>query len=216
MRRMYSEQELTKIIKEVSEAYIDELIEDGVFDDKIVDAVNDYLDENPIVPGDLDFSSIDFVAKTINQVQANASVPVNISGSGGVPPTDIYSRIIVIHNVLYIIFNYKLTNNTGESKTLYTVGTINATLPNAIASKIFDFAGDDVATAKVSKCTIGLGKGYVADTLSGGITAEINIELFNTETANQMQVNLAKGSGGLTIANGDTKYITGRMILSLL
>ena len=48
MRRMYSEQELTKIIKEVSEAYIDELIEDGEFDQEIADYVDAYLVEHPV------------------------------------------------------------------------------------------------------------------------------------------------------------------------
>ena len=45
MRRMYSEKELTEIIKVVSKEYIDELLEDGYFDADIVSAVNDYLDE---------------------------------------------------------------------------------------------------------------------------------------------------------------------------
>ena len=48
MRRMYSEQELTKIIKEVSEAYISELIEEGEFDQDIADYVDAYLVEHPV------------------------------------------------------------------------------------------------------------------------------------------------------------------------
>ena len=44
MRRMYSEQELTKIIGEV----FDQKIEAGAFNESIADAVDAYLVENPV------------------------------------------------------------------------------------------------------------------------------------------------------------------------
>ena len=44
MRRMYSEQELTKVIQEVFEAEL----ESGALDSKVSDAVDAYLVEHPV------------------------------------------------------------------------------------------------------------------------------------------------------------------------
>ena len=67
---MYSEQELTKIIKEVSEAYIDELIEDGIFDEDIADYVDAYLVEHPV-----DITALE--GQTIAPAQVNATTGVS-------------------------------------------------------------------------------------------------------------------------------------------
>ena len=70
MRRMYSEQELTKIVEKVSKDYIDELIEGGEFDDEIADYVDAYLVEHPV-----DITALE--GKTIAPAVVNATTSVN-------------------------------------------------------------------------------------------------------------------------------------------
>ena len=76
MRRMYSEQELTKIIKEVSEAYIQELIEDGEFDDEIADYVDAYLVEHPV-----DITALE--GQTIAPAIVNATTSISAPAISG-------------------------------------------------------------------------------------------------------------------------------------
>lgn len=66
MRRMYSEQELTKIIGEVFDAKI----EAGAFDDSISDAVDAYLVEHPV-----DITALE--GKTIAPAVVNATTSVS-------------------------------------------------------------------------------------------------------------------------------------------
>ena len=65
MRRMYSEQELTKVIKEVFEAEL----ADGALDEQVSDAVDAYLVENPV-----DITALEGQDISCNSVDADATI----------------------------------------------------------------------------------------------------------------------------------------------
>ena len=121
MRRMYSEQELTKIVKEVSEAYIDELIEGGEFDQAIADYVDAYLVEHPV-----DITALE--GQTIAPAVVNASTSMSaptITITGSTTSTKkIYCHPITIvksgyHRLIMLIFNNSSTQFTAESLVTY-------------------------------------------------------------------------------------------------
>lgn len=91
-------------------------------------------------------------ATTLKQTQVEAEVAFNfISGSGDIQLTNAYNRAIVINNVLYLIANIKMKNISGNSK--YIGGAWGGTpyiafsLPNDVASKIYDIDGVSAADA---------------------------------------------------------------------
>ena len=147
MRRMYSEQELTNIIKEV----FDEEVESGVFDDQIKEYAEDWLEENPLEPSDLDFSNIDFLAKTLEQSQANfKGSNINFPAPTGLTITNTYNRLEVINQVLYCIVNFKIENNSGEEKAFQGVDLM-ASLEHKYASQVIDVNGDNVGEIASAK-----------------------------------------------------------------
>ena len=108
---MYSEQELTKIIKEVSEAYIDELIEGGEFDQAIADYVDAYLVEHPV-----DITALE--GQTINPARINVA---NINGESNPSVKPVYCHPLNITNltlkfrIACLIFNNSSTAFTKAS-----------------------------------------------------------------------------------------------------
>ena len=117
MRRMYSEQELAKIVKEVSEAYINELIEDGEFDQEISDYVDAYLVEHPV-----DITALN--GQTITPAIVNATTAISApeiietmsgyslySSDVGETITPIYYNINKIGDLLNIVFFGKIVHD---------------------------------------------------------------------------------------------------------
>lgn len=145
MRRMYSEQELTKIIKEVSEAYISELIEEGEFDDDIASYVDAYLVEHPV-----DITALE--GQTIAPANINAtgnitgaSIIENMSGYDAQIFTDVtdynwdltpvYVGACKNGNKLSLVSCFKLKKNsssTGDNVTIFAF-----TIPNAVGAKLY-------------------------------------------------------------------------------
>lgn len=93
MRRMYSEQELTKIIGEVFDAKI----EAGAFDDSISDAVDAYLLEHPIDITALEGLDISVGSLTATGAisGASASISGNITGGSIIENMSGYSAEIL-------------------------------------------------------------------------------------------------------------------------
>ena len=216
MRRMYSEKELTTIIKQVSEAYIDELIEDGVFNTKINEYVDAYLDENPITPSDLDFSSIDFVAKTLEQTEANASYDINIQSTPtGFSVDVIFKRLIVVGNVLKMIAVYKVTNTGEDSASMPDLTFATNQLASKYKSKIVDYEGLTLAQTQATShpCSIRNGTCTISTTISGGTYAIGFANLYRYEGAIYIRI----GSiGSLSMAGGSSRYVSSEIELALL
>ena len=151
MRRMYSEQELTKIIKEVSEAYIDELIEDGEFDQKIEDYVDAYLVEHPwdataitghdISPKDVSASGNITAPSIIETMSGYSFTPITKTN---ITITPLYASAVKNGNKLTLVLFTKLTR-TGEVANGYAnLGQF--TIPTAVMNKLVPYTleGNDV------------------------------------------------------------------------
>lgn len=173
-----------------------------------------YNDGSSVDIGSLgDFSNADFLVKTISQTEANWSGTPYISGDAGIPATIIYNRFEVIGNILYVVLNFKLVNNTGSEKTVYALEGIIA-VPQIYSEKIIDFEGDNATVAKATRAIICAGKGQAFDDLQSTYFDDINVSISNHTIANYVRIDLT--STGITIANGATKYITARLFLTLL
>ena len=150
MRRMYSEQELTKIIKEVSEAYIDELIEDGEFDQEIADYVDAYLVEHPVDITALEGQDVSLATLTST---GNVSVGGALSVSGAITGASIiedmdgysftkgtnsqlehyYAGVCKNGNKITFVITGKIRRET-DGATEILLGSF--TIPGAIGSKL--------------------------------------------------------------------------------
>ena len=137
MRRMYSEQELTNVIKAVFE----QELEDGALDENVADAVDDYLTEHPVDPTaitGLDIAPKDVTASgniTADSIIENMSgyeVSVNADSSGHITP--IYSGIVKNGNKVTIVLFANL-NYTGAS----SVNMFNVKLPSAVVDKLYPY-----------------------------------------------------------------------------
>ena len=155
----------------------------------------------------------DVSVRTITQTNANWGETPYVSGGGGIPATPIYNRFEVIGNILYVVLNYKLVNDTGASVTIYGMAG-NIAVPSAYASKIIDFEGDNATVAKAQAAIICAGKGQVFNSLNSTYFDDINVSLTNSTSAGYVGIEIA--SAGLTIPNGETRYVTARLFLTLI
>ena len=97
----------------------------------------------------------DFSAKTVSQTQANSKATITWGGvSSALSVDDIFSYVEVINGVLHCIVNVKLTNISGATVSLETVGTGWIFLNNALASALIDLKGNSVATNPVTDTLI--------------------------------------------------------------
>lgn len=155
MRRMYSEQELTKIIGEVFDAKI----EAGAFDDSISDAVDAYLVEHPV-----DITALE--DKTIAPAVVNATTSVgapsgaftalsggaitgdsiieNMSGYSFTKMADtenitfdyIYAGVVKNGNKLTMVIAVNVKKISASTANMeFVIGTF--TLPNDVMNKIY-------------------------------------------------------------------------------
>ena len=211
MRRMYSEQELTNIIKVVFE----QELEDGAFDDKIKEYAEAWLAENPLEPSGLDFTDIDFVAKTIQQLNPNSSQNISVStGLTYMTPASIYCKGLNINGLYNIVISATLTENAGNSHSnLVDILYAGITLPAEIASKIYDINGDsvdEVLENSAMVCIVPI-KCYNA---SQNKYFNATLRLNNASIANQLNMVILCDEAQSVSAN-DVLYISGRVQLTL-
>lgn len=155
MRRMYSEQELTKIIGEVFDAKI----EAGAFDDSISDAVDAYLAEHPV-----DITALE--GKTIAPAVVNATTSISapaivastsIKGMEKIIDSSDHSRFIegdiTTGTISGVTFTYAKWSLSGTHLMMVLAGTIESgkhlydyefgkvNLPSWVLSKIYPTVG---------------------------------------------------------------------------
>ena len=129
MRRMYSKQDLEKIIQEKFH--------------------NATLDGSIEIDGDLDVSG-DVKVKTLEQQEANWNYDlsdVQLSVGTGFSAQNIFSRVQVINKELEIIFTFSVTNEGETTATPSNVQIGNVTIPEEIGEKLIDVAGHDLTEA---------------------------------------------------------------------
>ena len=136
MRRMYSEQELTNVIKAVFE----QELEDGALDDKVADAVDDYLEEHPVDPTAI--TGLDIAPKDVTASGniTGDSIIENMSGYAFAMPTtsnvtyDIqYAGVVKNGNKVTFVIAGSIIR-TGDAG-LISVGVFG--IPSAVGSKLY-------------------------------------------------------------------------------
>ena len=140
MRRMYSEQELTNTIKAVFE----QELEDGALDDKVSDAVDAYLVENPV-----DITALEGQDISCNSVDADATITgaeiiEKMSGYSleqasitNFSVTPIYSGAVKNGNKLTLVFFASITR-TGTVTNNYAIPA-SFKIPSDIGKKLYPF-----------------------------------------------------------------------------
>ena len=137
MRRMYSEQELTNVIK----AVFDQELEDGALDDKVADAVDDYLEEHPVDPTAI--TGLDIAPKDVTasgDITAD-SIIENMSGYSWaletlttISITPVYAGVVKNGNKLTFVLFAKCVNTSANN---VSVGKF--TIPEDVASKLYPY-----------------------------------------------------------------------------
>ena len=134
MRRMYSEQELTKVIKEVFEAEL----ASGALDEQVSDAVDAYLLENPV-----DITALE--GKTINPARIDVA---NINGETDPSVAPLYYHPIYIADYNeHVQITCLVLNN---SATPFTWATFKAFIESGTFSLQPISGGAVLGTAKVA------------------------------------------------------------------
>ena len=137
MRRMYSEKELQEIIHEV----VGDYIEDGAFDDSIAEAVDAYLEENPIDITALEGLDISVGSLDADGLVTGAEIVEKMSGYSFTKNTaltwsPIYVGAVKTGNKLTFVVFGTYTYATGDSAQL--MGTIK--IPDSVGNKLYPFS----------------------------------------------------------------------------
>lgn len=153
MRRMYSEQELSKIIKEVFDAEV----ASGEFDETIADYVDAYLVEHPVDITALEGQDVELASLDASGLITGAEILEKMNGYSFTPSEktnitmeNIYTSVSKTGNKITFVVFVKL-NRSGEVAGSYvSLGAF--TIPNSINNKLYPYtlSGDDrVLDAKV-------------------------------------------------------------------
>lgn len=215
MRRMYTEQQLTAIIKEVFDAEVSS----GVFDDKIKEYAEDWLEENPLSPGDLDFTGIDLVAKTLKQLNPNESytfTPVSTLFAGKVTRKDGYfGRAVVVNNVLMVV-GFATYENEGESSVTISGADYlgNIVLSEETAEKIYRVDGTDLSGEEDTDTIVCFFPGTIAKGDSISSAEAVPFSLYSSSAKN-LTTNFRLNSP-MTLDVGESFTIHFRVFLTLI
>ena len=152
-------------------------------------------------------------ADKLQQESANEALNIGIGIGSGLTTEAIYNKFVVINGVAYVVFNYKIKNDTGSDVTIYSAGNAYVNMLTSTAEKVIDLAGVNVhATTSTAHITFFKGAALSSDY---SLLKEINCSLRNTSAVDQAQINFSV-SGGLTIPANGFVYFTGRAFLTLL
>lgn len=161
----------------------------------------------------------DVKVKTLSQSEANEAVVFDFTALGGLKIKNTYNRFEVINNVLYVIVNVEIYNDSGSSISLTNMCEKTVELPVEIASKIYDCAGKHVGEAG-SNVWITSAIGAIKETNTGtyptsySLKSTCELYLLNN-IANNITVAIA-GTQALSIPNGKSEYISARVALTLI
>ena len=148
MRRMYSEQELTNVIKAVFE----QELEDGALDENVADAVDAYLVENPVDITALEGQDVEVKSLTatdaINGVEKLADANGNkrflewdLTTATITGLTSRYAKASLSGTHLQIVYAFEYEAGTINNSTQLA----NVTIPKWIGNKIFPISTGIVA-----------------------------------------------------------------------
>ncbi|MBO7735377.1 MAG: hypothetical protein J6S67_22625 [Methanobrevibacter sp.] len=177
MRRMYSEQELTKVIGDV----VDSKIEDGSFDDAIAEYVDAYLVEHPVDITALEgktispaivyaTTSVNAPSGAFNSLSGEAitgdSIIENMSGYAmevqeieNLTQAPVYGGIVKNGNKLTMVYNATFTRTGDVANSLLLL----ATIPQAVWAKLIPSISGTNTLAIVPSAIIRNSTGYIED-----------------------------------------------------
>ena len=139
MRRMYSQAELSAIIKEV---FLSDVASGQIDLPALIEQALPEVDFSTA-----NFSDIDFKAKTLEQSEPNWHYDLSISSvtwPTGLEAELVYGRLEIINGVLFFVSSLKVINTTESAISISDV-TINVNVPEEIGSKIYDINGGKVS-----------------------------------------------------------------------
>ena len=140
MRRMYSQNELEKLVKDVF----------------LADIESGEIDFPALISAGLesaDLTDVDLVVKSIKQTAPSYSVEFEpvldaTSTTAGLTITNVYNKFVVIGNILYIVAINNITNPTASNIT-FNAGSNNisksVSIDESIAELIYDIDGKKVS-----------------------------------------------------------------------
>ena len=159
----------------------------------------------------------DVTVKTLEQSQANwKGDNINFGAPSGLTITNTYNRLEIINQVLHCIVNFKIENNSGESKTFSGVD-LATTIPEKYAEKIIDVNGDSVKDTIVGSHVFITAEPCMAQKNSSSYdgTKYSALLLLTNRGGNYISVFVDMESP-LSLSDGDYIYVTGRIALTLL
>ena len=206
MRRMYSEQELTKVIKAVFE----QELEDGALDENVADAVDAYLVENPVDITALEGQDVELNSLDATALITGGEIVEKMSGYSFTPTTSteqftinvVYAGICKNGNKLtYVIFASikRLASVTGDNIPLGRF-----TIPASVGSKLYPYTISGISNVLMNRL----------ENLASGYTAyeEVPSLIFKV-SGTQIGGNLYNVNSKLT---QDTEYIIRQEVTFLL
>ena len=206
MRRMYSEQELTNVIKKVFE----EELESGALDELVSDAVDAYLVEHPV-----DITALD--GQTIAPAVVNATTSIgapsivetmtgysaSITAKDNLTNTPIYVGAVKNGNKLtFVYFASLIRTGNIDGFTLLC----NFSIPEAIGQKLYPYTISLSANVLDYK-KVGLIK------KSDSSFLDVNLRIYKSSNT---QINVMASAGGLDSLEVDAEYLVRYEVTFLL
>ena len=165
-----------------------------------------------------DYSNVDFIAKTLEQTNANwKGSNINFGAPTGLSITNTYNRLEVINQVLYCVVNFKIENNSGSAKTFSGVDLATG-LPSPYSEKVIDVLGDSVHDVSQNYYVFITGEPCLAQKNSSsydGVKYPAKLYIVNRNYIDQLSVFVEMDSP-LSLDDGDYVFVTGRIALTLL
>ena len=202
MRKMFSKNQIRELARDVLAT-----------DDPVV--INGDLEAR----GDVEVDG-DLVANTLLQTNANWALDIQeFPTTTNCTGTVIYGRVQQVNQELQIIMLGKVHNDTASDINAYSLNGILVTLPESIASKIYDVLGNNASTAPDNFVRIAVS---FASAFREGNTAidmskfsQCIMSIMNASESNKIRISFNSSSAIVLKANADT-YFEGRILLSLV
>lgn len=199
MRRMYTEQQLTAIIKEVFEAEL----ASGALDEKVSDAVDAYLVEHPVDITALEGLDISVGSLDADGLVTGGEIVEKMSDVYDIRPqvvsdhtiTSVYGGIVKNGNKLTIAIAFKVVKSSSATQSINTFYRI--VLPKAIWDKLYPttIGGNAILSTKKVSCFT---------TFTASVDAYMWTQK-DSSTDTSGQLTLGFNSGNLN-ANDETEY----------
>ena len=168
MRRMYSEQELTNVIKEVFDAEL----ASGALDKKVSDAVDAYLVEHPVDVTALEGQDVELNSLDADGLITGGEIVEKMSGysfslqeTSGVTITPIYAGAVKNGNKLTLVFAGNLTITSDDYGKYIYLGVFG--IPSSVGAKLYPSTISDITALDCRQLNLYATDGSFTNPVSG-------------------------------------------------